>query len=337
MKNDNFTYEIETDPKSGEKSITITGLAEDKKSTMSTVRIPSDIDGIPVTKIGDSAFFGNSKIAFVYMPDSIVEIGERAFERCSKLTSITFSKNLKKMGDYCLCDCKSLDSVELSDTVEHIGVAALARTGIKSFSIPPLVKKLNDALFEECESLVSLKAKGRIKSVGEMVCYGCKLLESFPFQKTIEKYGRYAFAESGIREAEIGRKTKHVGDHLFHKCHNLVSLKLNIDQSQFDEPILGYKIVEGCENLKDVKVPESMKRFLKATNTGRTELFDGIIDYVNKSNTESDGIDIQFRKNTNETYVVSISNNGNGNNGADLTKCVLTSNKSDNKKHKMHP
>lgn len=320
MKNDNFTYEIETDPKSGEKSITLTGLAEDKY-TMATVRIPSDIDGIPVTKIGDSAFFGNSKIAFVYMPDSIVEIGERAFEGCSKLTSITFSKNLKKMGDCCLCDCKSLNSVDLPDTVEYMGVATLARTGIKSFSIPPLVKKLNDALFEECESLVSIKAKGKIESVGEMVCYGCESLESFPFQKTIEEYGRYAFAESGIKEAEIGKKTKHLGDHLFYNCHNLINLKLNIDTSK--RGLFGYSIVKGCRNLENISGPDGLKYYFA----------DGFKGYIQNSATESAKIYITYRKNNGhvESEIITA-DNGN------LAKCVLTSNnKPDKKKHKMHP
>ena len=54
------------------------------------VVVPAEIDGIPVTSIGESAFEGNSSITSVTIPDGVINIGESAFQDCISLTSITF-------------------------------------------------------------------------------------------------------------------------------------------------------------------------------------------------------------------------------------------------------
>ncbi|MDE6775588.1 MAG: leucine-rich repeat domain-containing protein, partial [Ruminococcus sp.] len=47
------------------------------------VVIPSEIDGLPVTGIGDYAFFDCSGLTSVTIPDSVISIGESAFGDCS--------------------------------------------------------------------------------------------------------------------------------------------------------------------------------------------------------------------------------------------------------------
>ncbi len=54
-----------------------------------SVTIPSEIDSLPVTKIGDSAFTYFS-LTSVTLPDSLVEIAQYAFCGCTNLKSVTF-------------------------------------------------------------------------------------------------------------------------------------------------------------------------------------------------------------------------------------------------------
>jgi hypothetical protein len=55
--------------------VTITGYT----GTERNVRIPSQINGLPVTSIGDSAFAGNI-LTSVTIPNSVTFIGGRAFD-----------------------------------------------------------------------------------------------------------------------------------------------------------------------------------------------------------------------------------------------------------------
>jgi len=62
------------------------------------VTIPSTIEGLPVTSIGDSAFFGVTSLTGVTIPDSVTNLGEQAFLNCARLTSPTIGKGVTSIS-----------------------------------------------------------------------------------------------------------------------------------------------------------------------------------------------------------------------------------------------
>src|SRR5436309_1488044 len=65
--------------------ITITGYT----GPGGAVSLPAIINGLPVTTIGNSAFFSKTGLTSVTIPDSISSIGSYAFSACTNLTSVT--------------------------------------------------------------------------------------------------------------------------------------------------------------------------------------------------------------------------------------------------------
>src|SRR5664279_3848997 len=57
-----------------------------------TVVIPSTTNGLPVTSIGNSAFY-NKSLTNVTIPSSVTSIGDEAFAACYALTAITVDTN----------------------------------------------------------------------------------------------------------------------------------------------------------------------------------------------------------------------------------------------------
>ena len=53
------------------------------------MNIPSEINGTPVTTIGNAAF-RDSSVTSVTIPASVTEIGANAFAGCTNLTSVTY-------------------------------------------------------------------------------------------------------------------------------------------------------------------------------------------------------------------------------------------------------
>ena len=70
----------------------LTGTIIRYKGEDSNVEIPSEIEGVPVTTIGDRAFRGRTRMTNITIPDSVTTIGEYAFLSCTNLeTIINFS------------------------------------------------------------------------------------------------------------------------------------------------------------------------------------------------------------------------------------------------------
>jgi hypothetical protein len=59
------------------------------------LNIPAEIQGLPVTDIGISAFFGCRNLGSITIPSSVTSIGDYAFYDCIRLTSVTLSRNTR--------------------------------------------------------------------------------------------------------------------------------------------------------------------------------------------------------------------------------------------------
>lgn len=109
-------------------AVEITGIKDEYKM-QATVDIPSEINGLPVTVIGVSAFEGG-QVMYLTIPSSVFVISDGAFKNCGGLTTITFAENsqLQKIGNEAFYRTNgagdSLNSVELPESLKLIGYRA---------------------------------------------------------------------------------------------------------------------------------------------------------------------------------------------------------------------
>lgn len=92
-----------------------------------SVEIPSEIDGMPVTSIGNTAFYGCSLTAIV-IPEGITRIGSGAFWHSKALFDVTLPSTLTEIQSYAFADCAALEEIEIPAGVQYIGNAALGDT-----------------------------------------------------------------------------------------------------------------------------------------------------------------------------------------------------------------
>lgn len=97
-----------------------------------TLIIKSEIDGIPVVKIGDEAFIYSSLRGDVVLPSSIKAIGDRAFYRSSKLDGrIYLPSSLETIGEEAFYGCDKIKGdLIIPDSVRFIGDRAFADSGV---------------------------------------------------------------------------------------------------------------------------------------------------------------------------------------------------------------
>jgi len=113
---------------------TITGYVEELSGDLV---IPSELDGHPVTSIG-----------------------EWAFKDCISLTGLTIGSNVASIGDLAFFACESLISVTLPDSVTSIGSLAFADCfSLSSVTIPAGVTNISNDAFQISPELAGFHAK----------------------------------------------------------------------------------------------------------------------------------------------------------------------------------
>jgi hypothetical protein len=142
-------------------NITITGYT----GTATTLPIPNEIEGLPVTKIGNGAFFNKTNLTEVIIPNTVTAIEREAFRGCLNLTRITIGNSVISIGAGAFACCASLTSVTIPNRVISIEWGAFFFfTSLTSVTIGKSVTYIGASAFANCAKLINVTFEGAIPS-----------------------------------------------------------------------------------------------------------------------------------------------------------------------------
>lgn len=129
--------------------------------TAADVTIPSRYKGKPVTVIDPVAFYNNSAVTSVTIPDSVTAIPDYAFGFCSQLTNISIPNSVTFIGFSAFNSCTSLKSITLPSSLSTIQSYAFYNCGnLKTIRIPVSVTSIGNCAFDVCPSLMTVTYPG---------------------------------------------------------------------------------------------------------------------------------------------------------------------------------
>lgn len=100
------------------KMVTLSAFSDPEATD---IVIPSHVNGVPVRKIGFSAFKANERLCSVVIPDTVQHIESSAFRDCTRLSKVVAGKELRTLGQFAFAGCTELHSVTLPSNLQKLG------------------------------------------------------------------------------------------------------------------------------------------------------------------------------------------------------------------------
>ena len=177
------------------------------------ITIPAEIDGMPVTAIGDNAFANvtlSRKYFAVTVPDSVKTLGNGAFQNTLSLVSVTLPEAMTHIGSEAFSKSTRLAAVTMPKTLETLGEKVFAGcTALKTASIPDGITEIPTGTFMTCTAMDSVTLPEGITAIGISAFQNCSAADLF-VPETVTSIGNYAYNASGMQKLHIQIGRAHV-------------------------------------------------------------------------------------------------------------------------------
>ena len=195
--------------------------------TSTIVNVPSAYNGLPVTSIGQGAFYNCDVIVEVIIGDAITSIGYGAFSycdslqnvtlgkdltsiaygafgHCSALTNITLGENVDYIGHYAFAHCTSLQSVVIADGLTTIGDGVFGYcSSLTNVTLPNTLTAISYGLFVECTALTTITIGDKVTEIADKAFNNCNSLTTVVMESSVTSVGADAFIGCPIENAII--------------------------------------------------------------------------------------------------------------------------------------
>ena len=145
------------------------GIRIDSVSAGGGIVIPEFIDGLPVVKIADKAFYKRKDISSIILPRYLNEIGEEAFSE-SSIVSMVVPDSVESIGKYAFNNCRKLESIILPERLKTIKYSTFGGcSALTAIRIPTNVASIGDKAFDRCGKLKRVQIPDSVTRFGYWV------------------------------------------------------------------------------------------------------------------------------------------------------------------------
>jgi len=245
------------------------GHNPDEEINIETLTLPTTL-----REIYSNAFYGNSYLTELDIPNGVTKIGTSAFESCY-LKRVTLPNTLKTIETMAFYDTQ-ISSIIIPESVTEMGSSVFYLGGLKKveFSltfnlssakgvfgnfIEEVVIKggtsIPSSAFEDCAYLTTVSLPDTITSIGSYAFCGCSKLTSITIPDGVTSIGAWAFYEcTSITNLNIPKNITTISDGVFSSCSSLTSITIPNGVTSLGEEAFSY-----CRSLISIAIPKSVK------------------------------------------------------------------------------
>lgn len=249
---------------------------------LKSIEIPAS-----VTKIGFGAFFNCTNLTEVKLPTTLEKIGECAFKWCENLESIDIPNSVTEIGHKAFESCHSLSKVTLSANLSKIESGTFRDTAIEEIEIPDSVTEIGDNAFESCHSLSKVRLSANLSKI-ESGTFRETAIEEIEIPNSVKFIEDQAFGECYyLHDVRLPNDIE-IADSAFEDCGGLTAVDaayldlfgnphyklIKVFPHAFhysipdDVVVIGNKVLEDCDNIDSVVIPDSVKKIHSGAFSG---------------------------------------------------------------------
>ena len=178
-----------------------TGTIKKYNGNDAVVNIPSEINGTPVTTIGNAAF-RDSSVTSVTIPASVTEIGANAFAGCTNLTSVKYGGDWSKLtiqsGNPAVEDAVNAQLFDFAFTPDNTAVIVRYNGTAADVTIPSCYKgkpvtMIDHAAFHDNSAVTSVTIPDSVTSISDDAFAYCSSLTNISIPNSVTFIGFSAF------------------------------------------------------------------------------------------------------------------------------------------------
>ena len=223
--------------------------------TSTHISVPETIDGYPVTRIGDYAFYQESNLEEMTLPAGVTYIGNYAFSDCSNLRKVVIPYGVTKIGKYAFESCENLTNVTIPRGVKTMGEKTFKYCkSLESIVIPGSITNIPESAFYGCSGLKSVVIEQGVETIGDHAFYFCSKLKNVVIPASVTSIGRTVFeACSSLTDVVLPSSLTELGSDSFVSCSSLTSISIPNGVT-----IIPASAFSGCSHLTNVTIPTSV-------------------------------------------------------------------------------
>lgn len=274
---EDLTYKVSDD------GITVSGYV---RNPAGKLVIPKTIDGKPVTKVGDRAFYGCGDLTSVTIPEGVTHIGGEAFYNCAGLTSVKIPESATSIGNGAFVRCVSLTEIAIAPgnpNYSSLDGAAFSKDGTTliqypagnprtAYTVPDGVTSISGGAFYGCKNLTSATIPGSVARIG---CYSSG---GYYYSGAFENC-------AALKKVVVLDGAAEIGDCMFSNCASLTDATIPESATR-----IGKEAFYGCSGLTSVRIPESVTSVGEFAFSSCDGLTDITVDENNPEYSDIDGV-----------------------------------------------